>query len=394
MSRRIKGLIQIGLVIVILMPVYFLFFQKSYLVEVPGRQPKLVRIFEFNPQKFVYYNFIEDIEKQKPLKNPPAKIKAVYFTAFSAGNPNKINYLINLADKTEINAVVIDIKDYSGYIAYPIELDEVNRYQTRKITIPRINSLIKRLHDRGIYLIARITVFQDPALAKARPDLTIKDLSGKLYQDKKDLFWVDPSSQEVWDYILKIAIEAKSRGFDELNFDYVRFPAENSQNLVFPFWDRKTSKRQVIKSFFEYLSTNLKKEGNEIKISADLFGQTMVSQDDSGIGQIIEDAFPYFDYICPMLYPSHFNSGFLGFENPAEYPYEVVKYSMEVGLKRLSDFLSTHPQFSTKIRPWIQDFDLGAIYDQEMVNKQIKAITDSNPNSGWMLWSPRNIYSL
>lgn len=410
---------------------------------------------EINPNK--------DIEPQKPLSNPPEEIKAIYLTGWSAGNPQKIRYFINLIRSTELNAVVFDIKDYSGYVAYDIKVSEVEKYDAKQIRIQRINALIKQLHDEGIYVIARLTVFQDPRLAKARPDLAIHSKtrthadstrtdaenklsfsSSTLWLDHKGLAWIDPASKEAWNYNIAIAKEAASRGFDELNFDYIRFASDgNLSDMQFPFWQNTRTdadgtrthaetKSETIKNFFEELRESLP----DVKISADLFGLATAEQDDLGIGQIIEDAYEYFDYVAPMVYPSHYASGFLNFQNPANYPYEVVKYSMERALQRLKNYelgimnnattansTSTNLELKTKnlklktkLRPWLQDFDLGADYTAEMVKKEIQAVYDSfcspaatggrgaqicSPSQtelgdkfgGWMLWNPSNVYT-
>jgi len=353
---------------------------------------------------------ISDIEPQKPLANPAEEIKAVYFTGWSAGSSKKIDYLINLAKETEINAVVIDIKDYSGYVAYDIKLAEVEKYKAKEIKISRLNALIKKLHDENIYVIARITVFQDPILAKARPDLAIHSKtkcqmsdsasdgkcqmsSSTLWLDHKKLAWIDPAAEEAWDYNIAIAKDAANRGFDELNFDYIRFASDGDLNdMIFPFWDGKTKKSETIKSFFK----KLREELESVKISADLFGLSTINKDDLGIGQIIEDAYEYFDYVSPMVYPSHYASGFLGYKNPAQYPYEVIKYSMDSAITRLA---STTVIQNSQLRPWLQDFNLGAKYTTETVEKQIQAIYDaasSTPEliNGYMLWDPANTYNV
>ena len=356
-----------------------------------------------------------DIEPQKPLVNPPEEIKAVYLTSWSAGSNKKIDYLINLMKETELNAVVIDIKDFSGFIAYDIKFDEVEKYETKEIRIPKLNALIKRLHDENIYIIARITVFQDPILAKARPDLAIHSKkTGGLWLDNKKLAWIDPASKEAWDYNLIIAKDAAERGFDEINFDYIRFASDgNLEDMDFPFWQKTRTnagtKSEVIRNFFKYLREQLP----GVKISVDLFGLTTVQNDDMGIGQLIEDAYTYLDYVSPMIYPSHYANGFLNYENPAKYPYEVVKYSMESALRRLKNYelgimnnatatdttaVTTVKKLTPKLRPWLQDFNLGADYDAIMVRKQIKAVygaASSAPEllNGWMLWNPSNVYT-
>ncbi|MBI1838851.1 MAG: putative glycoside hydrolase [Candidatus Colwellbacteria bacterium] len=329
-----------------------------------------------------------DAEPQKKLAEPPQVIKAVYATSWSAGTPSRINYLTDLIKTTELNAIVIDIKDYSGNVTYNTEVEEVKKYGAREIRIPRINSLIKKLHEDNIYVIGRVTVFQDPILAAARPDLAIKNkTTGKIWTDRKGLGWIDPGSKEYWDYIVKIAKDAEARGIDEINFDYIRFPSDGDlSEMVYQFYDEKKERKEdVIAEFFRYLRFNLKDE----KISADLFGLATIQKDDLGIGQVIESAYASFDYVSPMVYPSHYAAGFLGYKNPTNFPYEVVKYSME---KAEEKFLATGLTTS-KLRPWLQDFDLGANYGPTEVKAQFKALADAGVENGWMLWDPSNVYT-
>lgn len=320
-------------------------------------------------------------------------VKAIYVTSWSASKKDYIDYIINLTKNTEINGVVIDIKDWSGYVAYNTAVPEVEKYNAESIRIKDISSLIQKLHDEGIYLIARITVFQDPVLAKARPELAVysKSATSSLWFDDVGLAWIDPAAKESWDYNVAIAKEALKLGFDEINFDYVRFPSDGDLNdMGFPLWDRSIPKHLVLKEFFKYL----RQEIPDDKLSIDLFGLSAVSFNDFGVGQIIEDAFEYFDYVCPMVYPSHYAEGFLGYQNPAEYPYEVVKYSIENALKRL---LASNQllERSVQLRPWLQDFNLGVIYDAGMVRSEIEAVYDATKDnfSGFMLWNSSNLYT-
>ncbi|MEK7077224.1 MAG: putative glycoside hydrolase, partial [Patescibacteria group bacterium] len=248
-------------------------------------------------------NLNVDIEPQKPLENPPKIVNAIYFTSWAAGTKSFVDYAIDLAANTEINAVVIDVKDYSGLIAYDTGVEAVNRYKTKEVRIPKLNALIKKLHDANVYVIARISVFQDPALASARPDLAVQSISAAsstrdarkwAWHDKKNLAWTDPVSREAWDYNIAIAKDVAARGFDELNFDYIRFPSDgNLEDMRFPFWDETRPQSLVIRDFFAYLRSELK----GIKISADLFGLTTIEKSDMGIGQVIENAYPYFDFV-------------------------------------------------------------------------------------------------
>lgn len=320
-------------------------------------------------------------------------VKAIYLTSWSASRKDMIGYLIDIAKTTEINAVVIDIKDFSGYVAYDTTVPEVEKYGAEQIRISNIDSLIDKLHAEGIYVIARITVFQDPILARAKPDLAVhsKTEADSLWFDNMGLAWIDPAAKESWDYNIAIAKDAANHGFDELNFDYVRFPSDGDlRDMSFPFWDGKLPKSMVIREFFK----ELRQELPDAKISIDLFGLSTVSSNDLGIGQIIEDAFEYFDYVCPMVYPSHYADGFRGYQNPAEYPYEVVKYSMEGALRKLMLYKQSQ-ETNVQLRPWLQDFDLGAIYDVQMVRSEIQAVYDAlgDDFNGFMLWSSSNFYT-
>lgn len=338
------------------------------------------------------------------LANPPEVIKAIYVTGWSAGSKKYLNYLNELLNNTEINAVVIDIKDYSGFLSYKADVKEAKENDLYNHAISDIDALINFLHSKNVYVIARIAVFEDPAFAKIRPELAVYDKektknpkSPVLWQDSKGLLWLDPASKDVWDYNMSIAKDALSHGFDEINFDYIRFPSDGeTKNMGFPVWDKKNLKNIVIKDFFKYLRENLP----DVKISADLFGQTTTEKTDMGIGQILEDSFDYFDFVCPMLYPSHFENGFLGYENPADHPYEVVKYSLDSAVERKNQYNKLLwdnglPIISKKFRPWLQDFDMGADYTQEMVIHEINAVNDSlaENNIGFMLWNPSNIYT-
>jgi hypothetical protein len=352
--------------------------------------------------------------RPKPLANPPEIIKAVYFTGWSAGLNSRVGYLTDLAKTTVINSVVIDVKDYTGNISYRVGFPEAKQYGAVRVMIRDIDSLVERLHRENIYVIVRITCFQDPVLAEARPELAVhrvsklpKDRSGpltkqSLWLDRKGLAWINAASRPAWDYLVAIAKDALSHGVDEVNFDYIRFPSDGDlKDMYFPNWDGKTPKHEVIRSFFRHLRHELA----GARISADLFGLATVNGDDLGIGQVIEDAYGAFDYVCPMVYPSHFAKKFLGFPNPAERPYEVVNYSIKHAGDRLDEFANPKPQepkpaapakiAAARLRPWLQDFNLGAQYDAQAVTAEIKAVEDALGDrfAGYMLWSPSNIYT-
>ena len=348
---------------------------------------------EFLPAAIVKTSTSTDISVKKSTFKVPEIIKAIYLTSWSAASPYMVDYAINLAKNTEINAVVIDIKDWSGYINYDTQVSEVEKYTAERVLIKDVGALVEKFHEEGIYTIARITIFQDPVLAQAKPEIAIHQELDKnlLWLDKSGLAWIDPAAKESWDYNAAIAKDALRRGFDEINFDYIRFPTDGDlKNMNFPVWNASTTFRhQVIKSFYSYLREQLP----DAVLSVDLFGLSTVSSN-FGVGQNIEDAYHYFDFVCPMVYPSHYVSMYLGYENPAEYPYEIVKHSMEGALAKLKVFNEVFPT-EVKLRPWLQDFDLGAEYDKDMVRLEINAVSDAlgEDFSGFMLWSADNFYT-
>lgn len=377
---------------------FFLFLNQARVVDIALLKSATENLVNEQPEKLDAVKIDADIEPQKPLLDPPQIIKAIYATNWSAGSEKKLAYLIKLIKDTELNALVIDIKDFSGYVGYNTKLELPKKYDAVELRIPKFNKLIKRLHDEGIYLIGRISVFQDQRLAIARPDLALHSSStGAVWKDHKGLTWMDAAAVEVWDYNAAIAEEILDRGFDEVNFDYIRFASDGNLNDIrYPFWDEKKLKVNVLKEFFRYLWEKLP----EAKLSADLFGLATISTDGVGIGQHLEYALPYFDAIAPMLYPSHYFQGSFGYQNPAVYPYEIVKQSLEGAVRRINEFkeyASTTP-VTAKLRPWLQDFDLGADYDAVKVRAQIQAVDDvasSSPElfDGWMIWNASNIYT-
>ena len=352
-------------------------------------------------------------ESEPPVAHlpTPEQLKAIYMTSCVAGTPAFRAELVRLIDETELNAVVIDIKDYSGYLSF-VPKDEALKDSISPRCVARdMKEFLKTLHDKSIYIIGRITVFQDPVLTKRRPELSVKKKSdGTTWKDYKGLSFTDPGAKDVWDYHVAIAKEAYAIGFDELNFDYIRFPSDGPMSDIAFSWSGTRAKAEVLEEFFAYLSEQLKPTG--AVISADLFGMTTTNTDDLNIGQVLERAEPYFDYISPMVYPSHYPPHFLGMDNPNHYPYEVVKYSMDSAVKRflatttpvsLRDVLplatTTKPflypkevQEIHKLRPWLQDFDYGGTYDIPEVKAQIQAVYDAGLTS-WMLWAPSNHYT-
>lgn len=318
------------------------------------------------------------------IKSVQREVKGVYLTAYSAGSAKKIDEIISLIDRTELNAVIIDIKDYSGLIFYDSQVPLVKELKLKEKRLGDIKSLLDKLHRHNIYVIARQSVFQDPLLAEKKLDWAVKNKQGGLWRDNKGLAWVDAVKKEVWNYNAQIAKEAIALGFDEINFDYVRFPSDGKMSeMVYGGGNKK--KYEILAEFYAYISQKLARE--PAWISIDMFGLVMekFGEDDMAIGQRLADAVNVMDYICPMMYPSHYPSGHLGFKNPAEHPGEVILNGMEKGNYY---FINSR----AKVRPWIQAFDLGAVYDAKKIRAQIDAI-EKYSGAGWLMWNASNRYS-
>jgi hypothetical protein len=237
---------------------------------------------------------------------------------------------------------------------------------------------------------------------------TVKTKEGKIWQDYKGVKWLDAGAKPVWEYVARIGREAYSVGFDELNFDYIRFPSDGNLEDISYTWAAGRQRSEVVKDFYSYMHEQFSNSG--IPTSADLFGLTTSADGDLGIGQILEYALNSFDYVAPMVYPSHFGAGFDGYAKPAQHPYEIIQSSMSSAIRKavatttkmkmlgIEPIASTSPQLYTKdsydiqkLRPWLQAFDLGAIYTPAMVRQQIQATYDVGLTS-WMLWNAASVY--
>jgi len=333
----------------------------------------------------------------------PESVKTIYMTACVAGTLNFRNDLVELIDETEINSIIIDIKDFSGTISFPTELLGSTGTGCKASDM---KEFIELLHSKGVYVIGRITVFQDPLYTKAHPELAVKKASdGSVWKDHKGLSFIEVGAKPYWDYIVDLSRESKAIGFDELNFDYVRFPSDgNMKDIYYPFSENKVNadpdfgKAIALEDFFKFLKVEMDKL--DITTSADLFGMTATNKDDLNIGQVLERALPYFDFIAPMVYPSHYPKNFNGWSNPNDHPYDIIHFSMTEAARRVEEMKSSTstPQavrdfISTdQLRPWIQDFDYGGDYGPVEVRAQIQATYDSGLDS-WMIWAPSNRYT-
>ncbi|MEK7135179.1 MAG: putative glycoside hydrolase [Patescibacteria group bacterium] len=323
----------------------------------------------------------------------PTPLKALYMTACVASTPSWRTSLRKMIEATELNAVVIDIKDSTGTVSF--ESGVPDSQGGSGCVVPDFKEFIAELHASGIYVIGRISVFQDPSYTSLHPELAVKSKSsGGVWRDRKGLSFVDVGAKPYWDYIVEISKASYALGFDELNYDYVRYPTDGDMDDTDFTWSYASSTRpEMLESFFTFLKTKTDEIG--AVTSADLFGMTTTVTSDMGIGQVLERALPHFDYIAPMVYPSHYPSGWNGFANPSEHPYEVIHIAMSEAqrreeIQRISLGLATTTP--SKLRPWLQDFNLGTTYGADKIRAQIQATYDSGLDS-WMVWSAANKYT-
>jgi len=315
----------------------------------------------------------------------PFQVRGLYLTPYGLTSKKLREAALEVVARNKLNALVIDVKGDRGFIPFPVDLPlarEVGAQDT--ILIKDIRATLAPLKDQGLYLIARIVVFKDDPLAAARPDWAVKNQGGGVFRDRERLRWVDPFRREVWDYNLAIAKIAAEEGFDEVQFDYVRFPDHRATG--FSRAATEDSRTEAITRFLEAAHAAL--TPYNVLVAADIFGYVCWNTNDTDIGQKIIPVAHAVDVISPMVYPSGYHLGIPAYRNPVQHPYEIVYLS----LKRAQERTGVSPR---RFRPWLQAFrDYafgGGDFAEDRMRTQIKA-TDTFGGSGWMFWNPRNVY--
>lgn len=326
-------------------------------------------------------------------------IKGIFLTANTAGIASSLDNLINLANETEINAFVIDVKNDFGNVTYDMNLPMVDQIGAEYHAIKDIDAVMDKLYDNNIYPIARIVAFKDPYLSSHVTDYAIKNKDGSLFK-YKDISWISPYNEDAWKYIVDIAKEAAKSGFKEIQFDYIRFEATHSlEQADFGTVDSTENRMEVIVRFIEYAQKEL--EPYDVVVSADVFGTIIVSDIDAKmIGQNYLEMAKRLDVICPMVYPSHYGRGYYGVpasKSPDFYPYEIIYGSMMDSNKVLSNI--SEGENKPIVRPWLQAFTASYLgsgnymtYDGNAIKKQIQAVNDAGLEE-WLLWNSGNRYS-
>jgi len=348
---------------------------ETLLVKVPGYERKSVTV--------------NGAPLTVPLKSQT--VKAAYLTYYGIGDRGIRTRVFELTNRTELNAVVIDVKGDRGLIPYRTQVPLALEVGAQgPVIIKEFDQMIADLKARGVYTIARIVVFKDNVLANAKPGWAIIDTrTGKPWIDNEKLAWVDPFREEVWGYTIAVAAEAARKGFDEIQFDYIRFPTDGKITAArYARPNTKDNRLETISSFLARARRELAPTG--VFLAADVFGYTAFNENDTDIGQRIEEMAPHLDYFSPMVYPSGYHRGIPGYRNPVAHPYEIVFESVRLIRKR-----SAH--VTVAVRPWIQDFRDYAFdrrpFGVKEVRAQQKGAEDAGA-TGWMLWNPRNDYTV
>jgi hypothetical protein len=329
----------------------------------------------------------------------PDSVRALYVNAWAAGSRSRMRELIRVADETEINAFVIDLKESDTYLTH----DSTGIALAREIGADQrpgskwLPELVDTLKAHGIYPIARIVVFKDRMLAEKKPELAIRHVNGGVWLDQKGKPWVNPYHRTVWDYNIAIAREALDMGFSEIQWDYVRFPdvvEARRRTMAFPGAGGK-SRADNIHDFIVYSRQQL--ADYQVPVTADVFGLVTHLEGDVGIGQNWEQVITAADAVLPMVYPSHYYAGMYGFARPNAHPYEIVRISMQDAVER-TRFVQRQGRKTGEIVPWLQAFTAdylhdGITYGAGHVRNQIQATYDAGLKS-WVLWNPGSNYQV
>jgi hypothetical protein len=313
---------------------------------------------------------------------PPEGVRGIYLTGWSAGTKKRFANLVAMVDRTELNAMVIDVKD-DGEIYYDMDIPMAKESKALSHAY-KVDPVIATLNAHHIFPIARIACMRDNNLALAHPELAVHDANGNLWHDRTHHYWLNPYSKKVWDYNVDIALDALKHGFKDIQFDYVRFTSE-SKNLQYVGKPAGAKREDQIAAFLKYAAEKIHAQGGWF--SADVFGLTSRVKDDEGIGQKFEKVVQDVDYLCPMVYPSHYAYGEYGMKDPNKEPYKTITLSVGDAQKRLI----ANPK--CKLRPWIQDFSLRHVrYGPADVKAQIKALSDLGIHD-FLLWNAGNRFS-
>jgi len=311
------------------------------------------------------------------FKKEHDEIRGVYLNGYLFNNPNKRESIEEILMSTNVNSLVIDVKTDNGHILFDTDVEEVSYLNNERVKFSK-NDIQDLREIKDLYLIARLVVFQDPLFTKFFPDEAVFDSRLNKPYSQNGQFFLDPSSEKVQNYIVNIAVEACRLGFDEIQYDYIRYPDSNNKFMRF---DTKNDFENRVNNINSFLSKSRKMLHNEgCLLSADTFGYILTNKQDGGIGQNLESIVENVDFISPMVYPSHYTNGSFGYQNPNKHPYEVITAALTDALDRGID--------KDKIRPFLQGF----WHSNEDIRNNIKAASDLKMD--WLIWNILSVYEL
>tara|TARA_A200000159_G_C7328717_1_gene342061 strand:- start:1382 stop:2626 length:1245 start_codon:yes stop_codon:yes gene_type:complete len=315
--------------------------------------------------------------KINKFKKENDQIRGIYLNGYLFNNPSKRESIEKILTNTDVNTLVIDVKTDNGHILFDTEIDEVIYLNNERVKFTK-NDLQELREIKDIYLVGRLVVFQDPLFAKVFPNEAVFDSRLNKPYSQNGQFFLDPSSKKAQDYIINIAIESCRLGFDEIQYDYIRYPDSSSKFMQFDTKNDFENRVDNINSFLSKSRQLLHNEG--CLLSADTFGYILTNKQDGGIGQNLETIIENVDFISPMVYPSHYTNGSFGYQNPNEHPYEVITAALTDALDRGVD--------KDKIRPFLQGF----WHSNEDIRNNIKAASDLEMD--WLIWNILSVYEL
>ncbi len=357
---------------------------------------------------------LEESEENSEEVIERPKVKGIFVTGPMAGTDH-MEDLIDMVDRTELNTIVMDIKNDEGRVVYNMKIPAVEEVGAGIRYVQDMEALIDKCKEKDIYLIARIVAFKDPFLAEAKPEWCIHNPDGSIFRDKNNLAWLNPYNHEVWEYLLEIAQEALRIGFDEVQFDYIRFSTDSRMENV-DFTQEEKDREEIITEFVQYASDRIHEMGGAV--SADVYGMVIDSEVDQKIvGQNYVEMSKYLDYISPMIYPSHYGPYNYNIPVPDAEPYQLVLTALQSSKQVLAGVLNTTvsgnetqeytleelaalkpmEDIRAQVRPWLQDFTATWVkghitYEADEIRDQIQAVYDAGYEE-WILWNASNQYT-
>lgn len=364
------------------------------LAEAPNLKPAL------QETEFFLANYMQQPQTDFELYRKYIEAKGIYITANTAGISERFETRLELCRTTELNTIVIDVKNDDGNITFKNKVALADDLGIAIRYISDIDALLAQLKENDVYTIARVVVFKDDIIWKTYPDYAIKVTDGSnggIYRQKEKngygTVWLNPYNRDVWEYIAELSKQIAELGFDEIQYDYVRFPTDaNIKNADFGETGGK-SRIEAITEFSQYVCDALKPYN--VRLSADIFGTIITSKLDAElIGQDVVELSKIYDIVCPMVYPTHFAMGSFGIQYPDLQPYDTIYGSMTAINERLAEI--PQGQHVAIVRPWLQSFSYSGTghqpYGEKQIREQIQAVYDAG-HSEWLLWNAANNYS-